>query len=141
MRFVGLLVTLLVVVVFAALVGALKFLQPLYLAAVVLAAFGATLVAYAPADFFASFAAWGSPAGTRSRDEYARWARLHDAARKAAVAAGLVATLLGTLAVLAGGAPPSVVDFAQALSGLVFGGLWGGLVHAPLARWFEEQAK
>lgn len=120
--------------------GAFPFLfQPWYFLFVFLACQASVALAYPCCLGFRSLKVFFTNEA-RSAEDYTRFARLHASARSAAVAAGVAGGLIGVLATLAGGVPPTVASFGQALAAPVFG-IWLGIFfHQPISHWFAEKA-
>ncbi|MCK4906601.1 MAG: hypothetical protein KAR07_06275 [Spirochaetes bacterium] len=141
MRFLGIILILAGVIAFSIITGAFSFiLQLWYFLAVVVIASGALIINYSFKDIYRAKIAFLKKSDN-SKDDNKLFSRLFKAAKTYFVAAGSIVSLLGAIAVFAGGKPPSVVMFAESLTGLLFGVVFGYLLCLPAAKYFKEMTK
>jgi len=142
MRFFGLFLVLAGIIGLCFILGAFSFfLQPWYLLAVLIIPLGGVFISYGAANCFKSISAFYGKGEGLSKDDYALFARIHASAKTYSIAAGFIAMIIGAVAVLAGGTPPSVQMFAKSLSPVLFGLAKGYFFNLPVSNYFAEKAR
>lgn len=139
MRFISILLMVVAVVGLSLILGATAFLNFYYLIFVVLVCVAGVMAGQGICSLKKSLMAFAG-CSKYEKDDFIKFAAVHETAIKYSVAAGFMGFTIGLIAIFAGGNPPEIIDFGKAFSAILFGLFWAYGVNKPMADYFIKKS-